>query len=78
MGAHSKIALGWMSQNLTNESTVLVQVRLGALSQQVITWTNVDPDLSRHMASLGYNELIKHMVCNLLNHLGKWKDMALS
>ena len=22
-----------------------------------ITWTNVDPDLYRHMASLGHNEL---------------------
>ena len=25
--------------------------------QQAITWTNVDPDLCRHMASLGLNEL---------------------
>ena len=25
--------------------------------QQVITWANVDPDLCRHMASLGHNEL---------------------
>ena len=30
---------------------------LGAVRQQAITWTNVDPDLSRHMASLGHNEL---------------------
>ena len=26
--------------------------------QQAITWTSVDPDLYRHMASLGHNELI--------------------
>ena len=25
--------------------------------QQAITWANVDPDLCRHMASLGQNEL---------------------
>ena len=32
---------------------------LGAIRQQAITWANVDPDLCRHMASLGHNEL-KH------------------
>ena len=26
--------------------------------QQAITWTNVDPDICRHMASLGRNELM--------------------
>ena len=26
--------------------------------QQAITWINVDPDLFRHMVSLGHNELI--------------------
>ena len=30
---------------------------LGALRQQAITWANVDPDLCRHMVSLGHNEL---------------------
>ena len=30
---------------------------LGAVSQQAITWANVDQDLCRHMASLGHNEL---------------------
>ena len=25
--------------------------------QQAITWANVDPDLCRHLASLGHNEL---------------------
>ena len=29
----------------------------GAVRQQAITWANVDPDLCRHMASLGPNEL---------------------
>ena len=31
--------------------------RLGAIRQQSINWTNVDPDLCRHMASLSHNEL---------------------
>ena len=30
---------------------------LGAIGQQAITWANVDPDLCRHMVSLGQNEL---------------------
>ena len=31
---------------------------LGAIRQQAITWANVNPDLCRHMASLGHNEFI--------------------
>ena len=30
---------------------------LGAIKQQAITWTSVDQDVQRHMASLGPNEL---------------------
>ena len=30
---------------------------LGAVRQQANTWANIDPDLCRHMASLGLNEL---------------------
>ena len=29
----------------------------GAIRQQTITWTNVDPDLYHHVATLGHNEL---------------------
>ena len=32
---------------------------LGAVRQQAITWASGDPDLCRHMASLGPNELIQ-------------------
>ena len=32
--------------------------RLGIVRQQAITWANVDPQLCRHMALLGHNELI--------------------
>ena len=35
---------------------------LGAVRQQAITWANVDPDLYRKMASLGFNELILEYV----------------
>ena len=34
---------------------------LGAVRQQAITWVNVEPDLCRHMVSLGHNEL-KHLL----------------
>ena len=44
-GFSCEIALIWMSL-------------LGAVRQQAITWANVDPDLCRHMASLGPNELM--------------------
>ena len=45
-----------MPMNLTNGKSTLVQV----IRQQAITWANVDPDLCRHMTSLGHNELTKY------------------
>ena len=44
---------------------------LGAVRQQAITRVNVDPDLCRHMVSLGHNDLIfsqntfEFMSCNI-------------
>ena len=29
--------------------------------QQAITWANIDPDLCRHMVSLGHNENATHI-----------------
>ena len=49
--------LRWMPQNLTDDKSTLVQVWLGGIRQQAICWVNVDPDLCRHMASLGVNDL---------------------
>ena len=43
--------------DLTDGRSMLDQVMVGAVRQQAITWTNVDPDLWRHVASLGHNEL---------------------
>ena len=41
--------------------------------QQAITWANVDPDLCRHMASLGHNELSTEMILYMCqkNWIGK-------
>ena len=50
-----------MPLDSTDDKSTLVQVRLGAIKQQAITWANVDWDLWRHMASLGHNELISIM-----------------
>ena len=47
-GISCEIALIWMSLDFTD----------GAVGQQAISWTSVDQDLERHMASLGPNELI--------------------
>ena len=35
----------------------MINQRLGAVTQQAITWANVDLDLCRHIPSLGHNEL---------------------
>ena len=45
MSALCKIALRWVSQNTLDEESTLVRWWLGAIRQQVITQTNVDPDL---------------------------------
>ena len=46
-----------MPQDLTDDKSTLVQKKLGAVRQQAITWTSVDQDIQRHMASLGPNVL---------------------
>ena len=58
-GISCEIALIWMSLDFTEDLSTLVQVMACGVKQQAITWANVDPDLCRHMASLGHNELIK-------------------
>ena len=35
----------------------------GAIRRQAITWTNVEPDLFQHMASLGHSESINPYRC---------------
>ena len=42
--------LRWMAQN----TSIMVQL-MAWWHQAVITWENVDPELCRHMASLGYD-----------------------
>ena len=68
-----EIALIWMSLDFTDDQSTLVQVMACAVRQQAITWANVDPDICRHMASLGHNELkmeklsnFKHICFSLL------------
>ena len=47
-----------MLLDFTIDRSTLVQVMAFAVRQQTITWSNVDPDLCRHMMSLGQDELI--------------------
>ena len=54
----SEIARRWTSLVLSDDKSTLVQVMAGAISQQAITWTNVDLDPCCHMVSLGHNVLI--------------------
>ena len=45
-----------MALDLTDDKSTLIQLMAGVVRQQAITWANVDPDLHRHMASLGHSE----------------------
>ena len=56
-GISCEIALIWMSLDFADDQSTLVQVMLGAIRQQAITWANVDSVLCHHLASLGPNEL---------------------
>ena len=42
---------------MLQNTIMLWRIWLGPLRQHAITWANVDPDLCRHLASLGHNEL---------------------
>ena len=57
-GSFCEIGLRWVSQNPADDKSTLVQYWLGVVRHRAITWANVDPDLCRHMASLGRSELI--------------------
>ena len=46
-------------KKLIADKTTLVQVMLGAIRQQAITWSNIVPDLWYHVVSSGHEELNK-------------------
>ena len=48
--------LRWLPQDLTGDKSTLVQVMAWCRQEQNITWTSVDSDLQRNMASSGPNE----------------------
>ena len=50
--SHVNLALDECHSTLLMISQHWFREWLGAISQQAITWANVDPDLCRHMASL--------------------------
>ena len=54
-----ELGLRWMSLDLTDDKSTLIQVM--AWCRQAINWANIDPDLCRHMASLGPNELTRKL-----------------
>ena len=66
-GIFYEIILKWISLDLTDDKSTMVQVMAcGAVRQQVITWITVDPDLCLHMASLGHielNEILGLILC---------------
>ena len=49
----SEFAFRWMSLDRTDDKSTLVQVIAWCRQPQAITWVNVDPDLCRHIGSLG-------------------------
>ena len=51
LGISWDIALRWLPLNLADDKSTLVQLMAGC--RQAITWTNVDWNICRHMASQG-------------------------
>ena len=51
---------------------------IGAVRQQAITWANVDPDLCRHMVSLGHNELTVIFGTQIRFQWQEWKTTYLT
>ena len=55
-----------MSRSLTDDQTIGFQISQLIIGwPDAITWTNVDPDLCRQMASLGHNESIYSIGLNV-------------
>ena len=52
-----EIVLGWVPQNPIGDTSTWVQWWLFALRQITITRANVNPNLCRHIATLGHNVL---------------------
>ena len=52
-----EITLMGMPKGVPNKKSILVQVILGDVRQQFVTWANVDLDQCRSMASPGHSEL---------------------
>ena len=68
----------WYRKSLMRSQDWFMQW-LGAVRQQAITWSNVDPDLCCHIVSLGHNELTH---CSLVmpysgvEHMGSGNDLS--
>ena len=58
--------LRWNPQDLIDDKSTFVQVMDWCRREQAITWTSVDQDLQRNMASPGSNELNELNHCNLI------------
>ena len=53
------------TEALIDNTSALVQLMAGAVSQQSNALNNIVPDLRRYMTSLGYNELTLHVYIQL-------------
>ena len=60
MSTSCEIALRWMPWSTFYDKSILIQVI--AWCYQTINWSNVDPDLHRHMVSIGHNELVPFLI----------------
>ena len=58
--------MGKCRSRVTANNPLMISQWLGAIKQQAIAWTDIDPDLCRHKASLGHSELkmtVLHVTC---------------
>ena len=60
----AKLSSMWLLLDRPDDKWTLVQVMAWCRQQQAITWASVDPDICRHMASLGPYELTGYLMLN--------------
>ena len=65
--SQTQFVLSSMLQNTLDDKSTLIQAM--AWCHQKKTWNNVDPDLCRHMASLGHNDFKSNSPWSTIIHL---------
>ena len=74
-GISNEIALRWMPLNFTDVNIGSGNSLVPSGNKPFITWTSVDQDLQRHMASLGPYELTQLRWCRHNGQQRSWSGL---